>query len=481
VLFTTIEFFVFLAVVLVIYYGPIKTFAGQRTWIILASAAFYAFWSLPFLFHFVAIVTVNYYAGEWLAGTRNARRRRQILAAAISLDLANLVVFKYATLAAVTMNQVIGFVNAGASLLPMPQIVLPLAVSFYTFHVISYLVDVSHGKEHARAACLSDFLFYVMLFPHQIAGPILRGHELFPQLCYKPLHWREHLQCGGERLIIGLFQKALIADNLEIIVDHGYANPMALSGLESYVVLVAYSFQIFFDFAGYSNMGIGVALMLGYRLPENFATPYLSANIAEFWRRWHMTLSRWIRDYIYIPLGGSRGSKGRTVANVMATMGLAGLWHGASWSFALWGLLHGAALVINRAFSGLAQADHAASTDQGQLRRLAGVFITFHFVTLAWAFFRAPRFDVALTMLQRVALLVTAPFDQSLDQAYLLKSYGFTGMLVYGIAIAAWRVPKVRQIMDGSIRRTLLVLTAMILLTIVFAPESAEPFIYFQF
>lgn len=478
-LFNTPEYFVFLALVLLVYYQLLRTYAAQRLWILASSAIFYAYWSIPFLFHFAAVVTANYFVGEAISNATSTKIRKRILTAAIAANLLNLFAFKYVGLAIESINQLMAGASFGFHAIPKPQIVLPLAISFYTFHVISYIVDIYNRHADSRANSLWDFLFYVTLFPHQIAGPILRGHELFPQLGYRRAERAADMREGARRLVVGLFQKALIADNLSLVVDHGYNNVSSLSGLDAYTVLVAYSFQIFFDFAGYSNMGIGAARMLGYRLPENFSTPYLAQSISEFWRRWHMTLSRWIRDYIFIPLGGSRGSQSRTSANLLATMGLAGLWHGAAWTFVVWGLLHGIALVVARIRFFRNESERQWS--DSSFGKWIAILLTFHFVTITWVFFRAVNFRAAFHMLERVGQIFVEPLHQTVDPALLLKTYGFTGMVVYGVGVALYRIRWVRGAIEQEQRRLWIALAAMIVLVALFSPQNAEPFIYFQF
>jgi alginate O-acetyltransferase complex protein AlgI len=472
------EYFLFLAAVLFLYYGAAKNYPAQRRLVVIASALFYAMWSTVFLVYFFAVVTLNYYAAKRMMDSSDPNQRKRILGVTITLDLANLFFFKYAGLFADSTNWFGARFGLG-QLIQLPEIILPLAISFYTFHLISFLVDIHRQKIHARPKGLQDFLFYVTFFPHQIAGPILRGEELFPQLRYVAWDWAGKVRPGLERLLVGLFQKAVVADNLAVIADHGYRHYATLSAAEIYVVLIAYTFQIFFDFAGYSNMGIGAAKMMGYTLPENFNTPYIARNISDFWRRWHMTLSRWIRDYIFIPLGGSKDGNARTNFNLLVTMGLAGLWHGASWTFMAWGLYHGVGQIIHRFF--------AASAAGALLKRLPnwlsygiGMLITFHFVVLGWVLFRSPDFATVQGVLERLTD-VTAAGAFTVREAFLLKSYGFTAMALYGLGLAlaksgflerlgAW-APAVRTVSYGL----------MVFLAIAFAPLNREPFIYFQF
>ncbi len=477
--FNSLEYTVFLGIVLVLYYRVARTFSAQRTLVIAASMFFYASWSVPFLLHFVLIVGLNYLAALWMEQVQQPRTKAVVLWTAIVGNLLNLGIFKYSGFAVGTANWILSYLGYGQAVAASPGIVLPLAISFYTFHAISYLVDQYRESSDSKAGGLLDFMFYIMLFPHQIAGPILRGHELFPQLGYKI--WNAAcIQDGFHRLVIGLFQKSVIADNLAIVVDHGFGEYQSLSALETYVVLVAYAFQIFFDFSGYTNMGIGSEKLLGYSLPENFDAPYLANNISEFWRRWHMTLSRWVRDYIYIPLGGSRGSELVVARNVVITMVLVGLWHGASWTFVVWGLYHGIGLAVHRVYNQVA----FSSVLRAQMPRWAyqgvAVCLTFHFVMMGWILFRAPDFHVAFGVLQKFGGLLD-PSGWHVNQAYLLKTYGFTAMILYGIYLLARRSETLTTALREQPRLRLPAYSLAMYLVILLTPVHTDPFIYFQF
>ncbi len=475
--FNSVAYIAFLLVVVVTYYMAARTYSHQRLLILIASAFFYAFWSAIFLAHLVGVLLFNYCVSVYILSAASQSAKRRLLALGITVDLANLFVFKYAGLAVATSNGLMELFGWSDLLLPKITVFLPLAISFYTFSVISYLVDI-YRDQQIRASGPLDFLFYAMFFPHLIAGPILRKHEFFPQCENKTLVW-ENIRYGTERILIGLFQKAVIADNLAIIVDHGYSKYAALSVAEMYVVLVAYSFQIFFDFAGYSAIAIGSARLFGYVFPENFNTPYVGANISDFWRRWHMTLSRWIRDYIYIPLGGSRGSKRSAHVNVLVTMGLAGLWHGASWNFAVWGLYHGAGLVIHHWFEESNLRRVICQSLPSALYNGIMVLLTFHIVTFGWVLFRAHDFSTAWGIYEKFGEWGLSAL--SLNPAYVLKSYGFTSLLLYGLYVLLRRQPAIRVVVAEIPRRRVMVYGIALALILVLAPLHTDPFIYFRF
>jgi len=401
-----------------------------------------------------------------------------MLAGIIIADIANLFIFKYANLAVDStnsLNDYFGFFDESLMNLDM---VLPLAISFYTFQMISYLVDV-YRHEAREATNAIDFLYYVTFFPQLIAGPIVRPKEFFPQYCHKKLDF-ENLSTGFRIFTIGLFQKAVIGDNLAMVVDHGYKNVEQLSNYDLYIVLVAYSFQIFFDFAGYSNMAIGSARMFGYKLPENFNTPYIAENISQFWRRWHMTLSRWIMDYIFIPLGGSRGTLVKTCKNLLITMALGGLWHGAAWTFVVWGIFHGMGLVLHRLYGASGLQSKFSSLMPAKIYHWLMVFVTFQFVTIGWIFFRSQDFSTAWLILAKL-------FDPqgwltiSVDQALLLKSYGFSAMLLYGVYVVITKLPQVTCYLQHRLYRPVVLYFFIYYFVIFLAPKNADPFIYFQF
>jgi alginate O-acetyltransferase complex protein AlgI len=474
--FNSVIYIAFLALVAVLYYTALKTYRAQRVLILGASAVFYAFWSLPFLLHLYGVLLANFWVSLQLLRRTDPVVRRRWLIAGLVGNVVNLVVFKYAGLAVGTANSLLGWLGWRDTMLPDIQPLLPLAISFYTFSVVSYLVDV-YRDPRGQARDAADFLFYATFFPHLIAGPILRKDEFFPQCGYQPARW-DNIRTGLHRIIVGLFQKAVVADNLAIIVDHGFRNTATLSTAETTVVLVAYSFQIFFDFAGYSAIAIGSARLLGYVFPENFNTPYIALNIADFWRRWHMTLSRWIRDYIYIPLGGSRSGPIATNVNLLVTMGIAGLWHGASWNFAVWGLWHGAGLVIHRLYAASALLTLLVRMPELAYKGLC-LAVTFVFVTFAWVLFRAPDFATAAAIYAK--FLPAHAGNWSLEEAWLLKSYGFTALVLYGIAVLLARSPIIRAAIFDVTRRRAMLYAGIVALTLVLAPLRTDPFIYFRF
>jgi alginate O-acetyltransferase complex protein AlgI len=370
----------------------------QMLWLIAASIMFYAWWDWRLTPLLLGSVAVNFVLGLRLV----QKPDRRVLWLGIALNLGLLGVFKYAGFFVETINAVTG---AGFDAL---EIVLPLAISFFTFQQIAYLVDVYRG--HAGERSLVRYSLFVVFFPQLIAGPIVHHAEMLPQFARKV--WSgptaANLAAGATIFAVGLMKKLAIADPLGVYVDRVYTvtalgDPVTF--VTAWVATAAFGLQIYFDFSGYTDMALGLARMVGIRLPQNFASPYKAASIIDFWRRWHMTLSRFLRDYLYLPLGGSRRGPVRVAVNLMVVMVLGGLWHGASWAFVAWGALHGVYLTLNHAWRWAVRRVPWSGRSQGALRgapstaaTLVGILVTFTAVTFAWAFFRAGTLDAALPM-----------------------------------------------------------------------------------
>lgn len=366
--------------------------------LVLASLVFYSWWEPAYLALILASVAINY--GFSLALTRRraaGRGRRLLLATAVAVNLGLLGYFKYRGFFLEVVNDVT------AADLSVPRLVLPLAISFFTFQQISFLVDIHRG-EATRQSPLHYF-FYVTFFPQLIAGPIVLGRELFPQIARRdrPSLDAASAAMGLTLFALGLAKKVLVADGMGSIADPIFAQ--AASGpaptlVVAWVGTIAYSFQIYFDFSGYSDMAVGLALLFNIRLPVNFASPYKAASVIEFWRRWHITLARFLKGYLYIPLGGNRRGEPRRMINVMIVMVLGGLWHGAGWTFVIWGAVHGGFIVVNRAWGSALRAFGLEPRLAANVPyRLLCVGLTFIAVSVAWVPFRAESLDAMWTML----------------------------------------------------------------------------------
>lgn len=410
-------------------------------WLGSASLVFYGAWDARFVPLLLASVVFNYGAGLWIARRRTAGRAgyaRYALIAAVAADLGLLGYFKYANFFVASTNHLLG------ASWPALDIVLPLGISFFTFTQIAFLVDVYRG--HAREYRFVHYLMFVTYFPHLIAGPLYHHGQMMPQFARTETYRLDltNVGAGLTLFILGLAKKVLLADQLA-----QYANPafdaardgQLLSFAEAWIGALAYTLQLYFDFSGYSDMAIGLALMFNVRLPMNFNSPYKAGSIIEFWRRWHMTLSAFLRDYLYIPLGGNRKGKARRYVNVMATMLLGGLWHGAGWTFVAWGGLHGAYLVLNHGWRALKARQ--GWSGGGRAAALAGTGLTFVGVVIGWVFFRAHDFQSAWAML--AAMCGANGFSIPASPVNVLTTWFPPASRLFD-----WRVPVTRMSLDAA-------------------------------
>lgn len=468
-------------------------------WLGMASLAFYAATSLVHLPLLILSIVANQFVAARIAGSHErARERKRWLIAGVVMNLGALFVFKYLGFAAQLVNQV------AHTSLPPPHLALPVGISFFTFTQVAYLVDVYKraGEPHPGGS----YLLFVSYFPHLVAGPILRHGETIRQFENARFARAEpsDLERGLVLFSIGLAKKVLIADSLAPYADVSFKaadQGVPLSVWEAWLGLLSYTFQIYFDFSGYSDMALGLSLMLGIDIPVNFRSPYKATSIIEFWRRWHISLSSFLRDYLYVPLGGNRHGKLRRNVNLMATMLLGGLWHGAGWGFVVWGALHGAYLVVNHLWR-----EHMSQ--KVTVPRAVSAILTFMLVALAWSFFRATSFDGALNMVASAAGANGVALPQTLGKvAAALQQWvpwvqwSPTGMLANDLtenkiawvgmvalaAVLVWCTPNSIELSSGdahgaprlSARR---LCAAGVLLAAALTLLSREsPFLYFQF
>ena len=368
-LFTTWHFWLFLVVVLAAFYAAPR--AARRYVLLAASFYFYVSWNLRFVVLLLTLITVDYFAAQWIEA-RTGRQRHLALTLSLVANLGFLAYFKYAN-----------FLLSGLIHL---DVILPLGISFHTFQSISYVVDVYRGKQPAIRS-YRDYALYVAFFPQLVAGPIVRARNFFDDL----FHWQppthEEFQRGVTQAVFGLAKKLICADQFALIADQ-YFNSPAPGYLPAWTGAIAFALQIYFDFSGYTDIAIGTALLFGFHFPENFRRPYLADSITDFWRRWHISLSTWLRDYLYIPLGGNRRGTFITYRNLLITMTLGGLWHGASWTFIIWGAYHGTLLSLERLIFG--------TREQPAILRPFTTVLTFAMVTIGWVFFRAKTLPAAV-------------------------------------------------------------------------------------
>lgn len=454
--------FLFLFAGLFVVCLALQRLPQAKDWVIVAfSGLVLASWGISNLAIFLAAVAANY-AAALAIGRYHGRKSRMILAVAIAGNLLFLGAFKYANFLAANIEYV--------SSLPIPRfpLGLPLAISFYTFHVISYLVDL-HAHRIAPAS-FRKFLVYLIFFPHVVAGPIVRAWQLVPQIGSRRLT-KYDLAFGAHYLLLGYFLKTIGADNIADSIDQFWApGPLAaLTMADRWVMAFLYYCQIYSDFAGYSLMALGMSRLLGYKLPANFRSPMRAATLREFWRRWHITLSRWLRDYLYIPLGGSRGSTMRTAFNLFATMVLGGLWHGAGWGFVIWGTMHGAWLVLER----LCRLNRPPAR---WLPWTASWIVTQAWVTLAFVFFRAPDVGFAGRFVAGMFDIVGAgalSVHRDIGRALV---FALPALLHHAAPSLLGRALSLRMALTLGLSTGALLVASLVLL-----PPAGHPFIYFRF
>jgi alginate O-acetyltransferase complex protein AlgI len=446
--------------------------------IAVASLVFYAAGAGATTLLLLSLIVVNFLVGPLLepdSWDMSGRRRKSLLVGVLCVDLGALFVWKYAGFAT---SQLDGFARLFGGDFAVVHLALPIGISFYTFHHISYVVDIYRGERKALRNPVS-FVTYIAMFPQLIAGPIVRYREIADQLPQLRTHKLDDIASGFPRFALGLTKKVVIADSLSPLVDACFATTgHDMTFGVAWLGAVGYTMQLFFDFSGYSDMAIGLGRMLGFRLPENFARPYSSVTITEFWRRWHMSLSRWFRDYVYIPLGGNRYGSVRTYRNLVVVFVLVGFWHGANWTFLVWGLYHGALLVIERAFSfGGAPADRWAMVARRAL--------TLVLVVIGWVFFRAASLGQALTMLGHMFVPDVHGLTDVVDAA--LTNQRMVILLVALLVVALPTHPVTGPLLESSRSRVASVVRVGVMTAglaysvILIASGTFSPFLYYQF
>ncbi|MEA2360866.1 MAG: alginate O-acetyltransferase complex protein AlgI [Thermoleophilaceae bacterium] len=464
--FPTIEFAAFFVVVFILSWALMPHPRAWRPFILVASYFFYGWLDWRWVLLLVGSTLVNTVAAQVIARSPSQQTRKRALIAAISFDLGLLCVFKYLGFFVSEVDGALDSIGLGSPM-PLLQIVLPIGISFFTFQAISYVVDVYRGE--TKAASLGDVAILQAFFPHLVAGPIVRANELLPQLRV-PRDPRAVLAGPALFLIVGgLIKKTVVADELaRNVVDPVFNDPSSHSGPETLLAIYGFAAQIYCDFSGYTDMAIGLALLLGFQLPQNFNRPYLALSLQDFWRRWHMTLSRWLRDYLYIPLGGNRGGPRKTIRNLMLTMLLGGLWHGAAWTFVIWGGIHGGAMSVERwtreRFNGF------------HIPAWLAWLITFHVVCLAWIFFRSPDLSTAFDMIGQVFAGGPSPLV-TLPMVFLVVAT--IGLQVlpgdFWERAEAWLVTRPVAVQGVAIGLVMVAADAAV------GQEGVAPFIYFQF
>ena len=447
-----------------------------RLLFVTAFSYYFYYKSSGIYFFLLAIVTISDYllAGAIYRNKEKKGLRKFLVTLSLLIDLGLLGYFKYTNFFAGMVAQMLEY-----NFQPW-DIFLPVGISFFTFQSLSYTIDVYRGNLKPLPSIL-DYAFYVSFFPQLVAGPIVRASDFAPQIRKPIVITNDMFARGVYFIMIGLFKKAVISDYISLnFVDRVFDNPSLYSGLENLLGIYGYAMQIYCDFSGYSDMAIGIALLLGFHFPLNFNAPYSAVSITDFWRRWHISLSTWIRDYIYISLGGNRKGKVRQYFNLILTMLLGGLWHGASLNFIAWGGMHGVALAAHKVFS-TSILKHKRDYKSKGIRRIFGVFITFNFVCFTWLFFRNTSFDTSIVMLNRIIYEFHPELFLQLIDGY---KYVFALML---LGYITHFIPNRWQegIISG-IKRTNVVIDALLIVIVIYIviqvkSSAIQPFIYFQF
>lgn len=446
----------------------------------LANAVFYAYAGVGYFLLFFGIVASVYGISKFLGGPRS----KLALGAGLIVVLGNLVFFKYSMFLLENFERIIGF---SLSLQGTPfddrSIALPIGISFYSFQLIAYLVDVHKGKLKPSRS-LFEFWVFISLFAHSAAGPILRGGDFIPQLRnVAAIKFRTpRVKLGLAFILLGLVKKVVIVEKISPYVNEYFSAAQSLNGVESWVASYLFAFQIYFDFSAYSEMAVGIGLLLGLRLDLNFKTPYLSANPAEFWRRWHITLSQWIRDYVFIPLGGSRVKNWRIYVNLIAAMTISGIWHGAAWTFVIWGFYHGVLSAVHRMYGkGLKQMGWA-KLQNNRFYKLVAIAAFFHMTVIGWVFFRANSWGDAVHMIKQMTLLGGVSFTKETLMLLAIAAGLYVLHVVEFVAVSrfkrwslAWQ-SSVPSVLRGAVYAALAIVLLMLLMN-----GEASTFIYFAF
>ncbi|MDR1348676.1 MAG: MBOAT family protein [Prevotellaceae bacterium] len=469
-------FFMFLFLAFVVAYTALKKRTVPRLVFVTLFSYYFYYKSSGFYFFLLGIVTVgDFLLAQCLARFKKKYIRRIFLSISLCLGLGLLAYFKYFNFFGAAFSTIVN-----GNFQPS-DIFLPVGISFFTFQSLSYTIDVYRRNVEPLNSIL-DYAFYVSFFPQLVAGPIVRARDFIPQI-RRPLKITgEMIGTGIYFIVCGLFKKAIISDYIGInFVDRIFENPSLYSGIENLFGVYGYGLQIYCDFSGYSDMAIGIALLLGFRFNINFDSPYKSANIQEFWRRWHISLSSWLRDYLYISLGGNRKGKIRTYINLFITMLLGGLWHGANWNFIIWGALHGIALAVHKFFGFVANVGKNAVSTASTLRSRIGVFITFHFVMFAWIFFRN-------TSLEDCRVILSQIFGNFQPQIIwqMLSGYKFVFLFIFIGYVLHFLPAKTENYFKNKFIDTSMVFKTVVMIVLIYfiiqiKSSDVQPFIYFQF
>jgi len=465
-IFTDLVFFPFFIIVLVVANLILKDKQQYRKlFLLIASFYFYASWNWKLAFLVIFSTSIDYLCALKMDSATNPSIAKRFLLISIISNLTILGFFKYFNFFMDNVSFILG------ENFKHWNILLPIGISFYTFEAMSYVIDVYHKKISAEKSYI-NFGFFIIFFPKLVAGPILRAYEFLPQVHNYVNATKQDIEIGIQVFVQGIIKKVILADTVAIFADAIFGNPSPYNSATIWLAVIAYAIQIFCDFSGYTDMAIGTAKMLGYDLVKNFDMPYVSTTVTEFWKRWHISLSRWIKDYIYIPLGGNRLGRIRTYINLLVTMLLGGLWHGASWNFVIWGGMHGLALSIDK-YLKLPEL-----LEKYKILKPLFWFITLIFILVTWVFFRAQNFGTAFLMLRKMFLFTDGGMQYYQPLTYIIP------FVVMAHLIGKFYLEKNSKdyyYFDLESFIGILVLLITILLIIALLPVSTSRFIYFQF
>lgn len=473
-IFTSFEFVLFFAAVLTVRIC-LRDFGAEKWFLLFASYVFYMSWSIPCGLLILFTSLLDFFIALALGRTDDPRKRKWLLIFSLVANLGVLAFFKYANFFLLNLHWGLNLFGV-----PAPQwhydILLPVGISFFTFQSMSYTIDV-YRREIPPCTSARDFLLFVAFFPQLVAGPIVRAADFLPQLRQRVRAAIPDIESGLGQFALGAVKKVVLSDQIASHVDLIFASPGNYDGLTLLLGVLGYAVQIYCDFSGYSDMAIGAARMMGFRFIENFQMPYSALSITEFWRRWHISLSTWLRDYLYIPLGGNRRGIPRMYLSLFVTMLLGGLWHGASWNFVVWGALHGAALAAHKAWTvwdPLAALKHQAAFQF--VWSLISRCLTLGVVLLGWVFFRAQSWSAATEYLVRIV-------GWAADGTRLLSPYILAALVAVGLTHLVVRKDSnlIQELPSRPLPVRALAFGSMLLLIVCFGATNASPFIYFQF
>ncbi len=486
-LFNSFDFAIFFPVFFTVYWLVYKHLTIRNLFLLISSYVFYAWWDWRFLFLIIFSSCVDFFVGKWIFQSTSKGRKRNLLILSLTTNLGLLAYFKYTNFFIDSFVNTFNFLGGSLDSFAL-HIILPVGISFYTFQTLSYTIDIYRGRIQPVKQWLPFFTF-VAFFPQLVAGPIERASHLLPQFYKKYDFDYNRVKSGLLLALFGLFKKMVIADRLAILVNQVYNNPTEFTGMDMIVATIFFAFQIYCDFSGYSDIAIGISRALGFDLMKNFNSPYFSRSITEFWRRWHISLSTWFRDYVYIPLGGSRKGNYRTYANLFIVFLVSGLWHGAAITFVIWGAVHGTFIVIEKYVKRLSWSTHKRLVGFNSSFLGSGLWMLFTFtiVCFAWIFFRANSFQDAMLIIENSMIIkdwnINGLYGRGLEKAeFMVAVIGILLLLIFEAIHNRFGALKLfnRQFLVFRWGFYLIAIMTLFIFGI-YGGDAPKEFIYFQF